>query len=484
MKLPDLIDLAARNLRNSRLRNGLTAAGIGVGIASLVAMLSLGVGLQELAGSRLSRSGLFNTVMVSEWRSVEQMRRDGQPSAEANSAVPLPDYDSPPVLDDTARQEILRLPGVMEAEPEIRFVGEIQQGDKALIAQLGGLPASAREDEAFDTLKGKFFSGPQAGEAIVRIEFAREWDAANPQSILGQEVVLRYAERESLAPANSESPADTDSSGANANSADDSANGSAFGGEESAEDSSYGFTVVRKEQALRVVGIVETQPYGGMRELSRARVFIPLGLAEKMNLLQSADLRGSVTTGGGRRTYSSLMTQVKSPARVGEVQDAVRRMGFRTFSILNASQSLRRFFAILDLFLAIFGSMALAVASLGIANTLVMAVLERRREIGIMKALGASDRDIKMLFFAEAGSLGLVGGLLGVAFGWAMSKGINLATEYYLRQRQLPPETVSSVPPWLVAVGIGFAIIVSLIAGLYPASRAAKLDPVQAIRYE
>jgi putative ABC transport system permease protein len=169
---------------------------------------------------------------------------------------------------------------------------------------------------------------------------------------------------------------------------------------------------------------------------------------------------------------------------VGDVQDAIRKMGFRTFSILNASQSLRRFFAILDLFLGIFGSMALAVASLGIVNTLVMAVLERRREIGIMKALGASDRDVKRLFFAEAGTLGLFGGIFGVVFGWAMSRGINFATEYYLRQRQLPPETVSSVPLWLVGAGIGFAIIVSFLAGLYPASRAAKLDPVQAIRYE
>jgi len=250
------------------------------------------------------------------------------------------------------------------------------------------------------------------------------------------------------------------------------------------EDADYGFTVVRREQPLRVVGIVETQPYGGMREVSRARVYIPLGLAEKLNILQSADLRGSVQTGGAHRTYSALMTQVSSPARVGEVQDAVRKMGFRTFSILDAAQSLRRFFAILDLFLGIFGSMALAVASLGIVNTLVMAVLERRREIGIMKALGASARDIKRLFFAEAGTLGLVGGIFGVGFGWAMSVAINFATEYYLRQRQLPPETVSSVPPWLVGAGIAFAIIVSLIAGLYPASRAAKLDPVQAIRYE
>src|SRR5689334_1448407 len=120
---PDLVELASRNLRNSRLRNGLTAAGIGVGIASLVAMLSLGVGLQELAGNRLSRSGLFNTVMVSEWRSVEQMRREGQQGGVRPDPASMPDVSqmgSPPVLDENARTAISRLQGVSEVEPEIR----------------------------------------------------------------------------------------------------------------------------------------------------------------------------------------------------------------------------------------------------------------------------------------------------------------------------------------------------------------------------
>jgi putative ABC transport system permease protein len=482
---PDLVELASRNLRNSRLRNGLTAAGIGVGIASLVAMLSLGVGLQELAENRLSRSGLFNTVMVSEWRSVEQMRREGQQSGAPTDRATMPDFTqvaAPPVLNDAAREAIRRLPGVAEVEPEIRFVAEIQQGEKSLIAQMGGLPASARADEAFDTLKGKFFSSETAAEAVVRIEFAREWDAANPQSVIGQDVLLRYAERENL---RADPAEEVSSHGQNApavdTSDDEEQSGSILSGDDT-DEANYGFTVVRKERPLRIVGLIQTQPYGGMREISRARVFIPLKLAEQLNVMQGSDLRGSLA--GAGRTYSSLMTSVDSPAHVGDVQDAVRKMGFRTFSILNASQSLRRFFAILDLFLGIFGSMALAVASLGIVNTLVMAVLERRREIGIMKALGASDGDVKRLFFAEAGTLGLFGGLFGVAFGWAMSRGINFATEYYLRQRQLPPETVSSVPPWLIGAGIVFAIVVSLLAGLYPASRAAKLDPVQAIRYE
>ena len=129
---------------------------------SLVAMLSIGVGLQDLAGNRLTRSGLFNTVMVSEWRSVDQMRREGQQPGGGNvrpDPASMPDVskmDAPPVLNDAARAAIAKLAGVSEVEPELRFTGEITQGEKSLIAQMGGLPASAHENEAFDNMRGKF----------------------------------------------------------------------------------------------------------------------------------------------------------------------------------------------------------------------------------------------------------------------------------------------------------------------------------------
>ena len=129
----------------------------------------------------------------------------------------------------------------------------------------------------------------------------------------------------------------------------------------------------------------------------------------------------------------------------------------------------------LDLFLGIFGSLALAVASIGIVNTLVMAILERRREIGIMKAIGASDGDVKELFFAEAGAMGVLGGIVGVALGWAIGHAINLGTNVYLKRQALTArENFWSVPWWLVAAAVAFAFIVSLLSGLYPAARAAQ----------
>jgi putative ABC transport system permease protein len=128
--------------------------------------------------------------------------------------------------------------------------------------------------------------------------------------------------------------------------------------------------------------------------------------------------------------------------------------------------------------------LALTVASIGIVNTLVMAILERRREIGIMKAVGASDADVRGLFFAEAGAMGLLGGAFGVTLGWIIGRVINFGTNIYLKRQGFSPEDVWSVPLWLIAVALIFAFIVSLLSGLYPASRAARLDPVQALRYE
>jgi len=438
MKLRDLTELAVRNLRESVLRNSLTTLGVAVGVASLVAMLSLGVGLQQLATSRLSKSGLFDTVFVTP-----KFNMRSGPQSQAGAA---PDGE-PRLLDETTRQELTKLPNVIEVFPQIRFPTEVRFDSKPYPTVVAGMPQSSRLSGSFDGMVGNFFSGESADEAILQIEFAKDL-SKDTNSLIGKTLAIRYAERQPLA------------------------------------DSSGGFSIIPKERQLKIIGIVETEPASGFGGFGNGRLLIPLGVAQSLRATQINDLRDAVRGGPAKPTYPSLTVRAKSTSDVDAIEAAVKKMGFGAFSLLDASKSLKIFFGVFDLILGLFASLALAVATLGIVNTLVMAILERRREIGVLKALGASDGDVKTLFFFEAGVMGFLGGIGGVLFGWLIGRGLNLATNIYLKRRDLPSIEVSSVPAWLVFVAITFAVVISLVAGFYPASRAAKLNPVEALRYE
>ncbi|MFZ1918362.1 MAG: FtsX-like permease family protein [Terriglobales bacterium] len=456
MKLYDVTDLAFRNLRESVFRNSLTTIGISVGVASLVAMLSLGIGLQQLASRRLEKSGLFDTVIATsrrDLRNFREQREEGPPPAES------------PSLDEPARKRIEQIPGVVEAYPDIRFVTDVRFDGKPHLTMVAGVPYSAKSNnDAFDGMQGSFFSSDAASEVILQKSFAEELLGMTPKPgtdntniaelakpLLGRGLTIRYAERTSSP---SSSPAGQ-SDGAT-------------------------YSVVSHEQTLKIVGLTDLDP-DSMRGTARARVFLPLKLAQDLHIMPSS-LRD--TSASAAPSYTSLSVRVANPNQVPAVEDAIKKMGFGAFSLVDATRSMRQFFAVLDGFLAIFGSLALAVASIGIVNTLVMAILERRREIGIMKAIGASDADVRGLFFAEAGAMGLVGGTVGVTLGWAIGRLINFGTNIYLERQHFPPAQIWSVPLWLVLGAIAFSIAVSLLSGLYPAGRAARLDPVQALRYE
>jgi len=468
VKAYDLFELAGRNLREAVLRNSLTTAGIGVGVASLVAMLSLGVGLQKLAARQLGRSGLFDSIVVTSRQDFRGSQRPREVENPGDSKA----------LDDGARKRFETIPNVVEVYPDVRAVGEFHFGStgqpaETHFAMVAGLSPSVRGDEAFDELQGSFFSGSDVPEVIVLSDFGRELlglppaprisdQKLSPQEvhrILGQEIVLRYAQRQGSGDGK---PLPV------------SADGSAPG--------AMTFSVVQKEQKLKIVGIINAEPYGGMRG-NRARVFLPIEFVESLNMMQQSDLRNMMRSVEGR-SYIALVVRVNKSRDVGKVEDFIKKEGFATFSILDASKGLTRFFTFLDLFLGIFGSLALAVASLGIVNTLVMATMERRREIGIMKAIGASDIDVKQIFFVEAGAMGLLGGALGVTVGWMIGRIINFGTNIYLQRQDIKPENFWYVPWWLVLSGLIFSVIMSLLSGHYPASRAAKLDPVEALRHD
>lgn len=459
MKTRDLMELASRNLREAVLRNSLTTMGIAVGVASLVAMVSLGAGLQRFAQNKLEGTGLFDRVYV--YARSNRPGRGGRGGRGDDGGSPIP-VSEMKFVTNTTRDQLKKLPNVVEVFPEVRFTSDLRYGDVGHVYAASSVSQAEKGTGPFDSLQGSFFSAPDAAEVIIHKELAQQIaDEAKiqPSTLIGQTVTLRYPRRERVP-----------NTGTSA--ADMAAN----------DEFEPGYRTIPSQAKVTIVGIVQNEQ-AGPGGLGGVRILLPLDFVEKLSPVQTSDLR-SMMQSPNEEVYASLTVKVNDPKNVTAIEDSVKGMGYAAFSLLDAAHSLQTFFRVLDTFLGIFGSLALAVASLGIINTLVMAILERRREIGVLKALGAADRDVKRLFFAEAGVMGLGGGLFGVFLGWAIGRIINVAANIWLVRQDVQPATIWWVPWWLVAFAIGFSILVSLAAALYPAARAAKLDPVQALRYE
>ncbi len=186
-----------------------------------------------------------------------------------------------------------------------------------------------------------------------------------------------------------------------------------------------------------------------------------------------------------RYGYDEAVIRAGDVAAAAEIVRALRSEGFRVQSLELILQQANRVFAVINVMLASVGGLALFVASLGIVNTMIMAIYERTREIGTLKAIGASRGDIRGIFMLEAGLIGLIGGALGILGGWLIGILLNYIINWYIARERLPIEGAFFVTPWWLALAaLGFAALVGIVAGLYPAARAARLDPLVALRYE
>ena len=131
------------------------------------------------------------------------------------------------------------------------------------------------------------------------------------------------------------------------------------------------------------------------------------------------------------------------------------------------------------------GGLALLVATLGVANTMMMAIYERTREIGVLKALGATSGEVRRMFTADAILLGIIGGFVGVIFGTLLGRLVDWLGHLYLESEGvIGIGQMSIVPPWLAIGALVFAGFIGVLGGLYPAARAARLDPVVALKHE
>jgi putative ABC transport system permease protein len=456
MNFRDIIGLALRNLRQAKLRTALTTLGVSIGIASLSGMVSLGVGLQDQLVGRVLQSGLFDSITVvspsllgAAGAAMAARGRGGLSAGTASAPAAR--------LDDAALQQFSAMENVREVYPNIRVPVQLALGEFSRLTAISGVPMSAKSEGTFQTISyGAFFANDSEPACMLGLNMAKEISAQDPGGLIGKTATFSYA---AVQPAKEEG------------------------------DPANPVQMVRRvELQCRIAGIVERDQAGIQIGIGvgagASPVMIPLKLAQTIDAEVITDLQPIVRNPSAKKTYASVTVKVKQAKSTQDVEDRIRRMGYTVFSISDALRGAKTAFIVFDIILSLIGSIALAVSSLGIVNTMVMSILERTREIGIMKAIGASDEQIRRIFLIEASVIGILGGIAGIVIGWIVGRGINLGANFYIQTQGGTPGTFFSLPLWLIAGAIAFSILVSLMAGSYPASRAARLDPIRALRHD
>ncbi len=486
MSFFDLLQLSVRNLREAKLRAFLTTMGVIVGVAMIVTMMSFGLGLQRNTIQRFKELDLFNEITVfgrslSSLATAGQNNPNGNQGERSREARGRPDKPPEKVLNDEALNEIAKIPGVASVEPSVFLSVYVRSNGRAelqsIVAALVPNPATRFKEFA----AGGMISAPDAREAVVDEEFARNFGYEKPADAIGKSIDL-------LAPPSKEKKEEEEEETPNF-----------FGiplDDEGAEKASSSDALVAR--SYRIVGVLQTEDESGERRfrglMPSAGIYISLPEARSWreeyrdNLSEVAlELaRGSGALGENETIgYGSAVVRVTDPVVLPEVRRRITELGFGSFSIMDQLEQLRLVFLIINSALGLLGGISLLVASFGIANTMIMSILERTREIGIMKAIGAEDREIKLIFFIEASVIGFTGGVVGCLVAWGIDAVANrLAYRFILKPQGASYVDFFALPPYLWLGAIVFAVLISIIAALYPAARAARIDPVRALRHD
>jgi len=181
---------------------------------------------------------------------------------------------------------------------------------------------------------------------------------------------------------------------------------------------------------------------------------------------------------------SSFRIKVDNENAVTEVRHRIESLGYNTSSVQDTVNQVNSLFSSITFLLGIMGFVALAVASLGMFNTFTISLLERTREIGLMKAMGMKSNEVRDLFMTESLVMGLGGGLLGLLIGLVLSTTLNLVVAAYASGKGVDISRVSTAPAEFIIVILGLSLFVGLVTGLYPAARSKKISALDALRYE
>ncbi len=463
MTASDLLRISLRNLWRTRLRSSLTVLGVIIGIGALISMVSFGSGMEKNVTDAFSSSDLFSKITVTPMRIDMERPMDALADTSANQQP----------LDDTLLLQIRKMAGVKSAFGEIQQPAKVGLRDHETTVNYTGIDMGLRS-EYDDLAAGTFFTSDTLPEAIITSGLLRrlhirlvdeddkdalkkdtsgKWTYVHANELIGDTLVLSTA---TLNPMN--------------------LMGAFLGvGEES--------PIAEQKTVLKIVGVRKLKQ---MAEpgLSGGDLLLPQGFALTIPALGFNSITDFLRKGNaGKDKFGSIQVLVERPAELSAVKKALEKKGLHVFALADELKEVRRAFIAVNAVLGVIGFIALLVAGLGIINTLLMSILERTREIGIMKAIGGSEGQIKRIFFGEAAVIGLAGALGGILLGWLVTLVAGAIINMKVKAMGEAPVDLFYFPWWLILGSIAFAVGISLLAGLYPAARAARIDPVEALRW-
>jgi len=442
MKPFDLIRLIFGNLNRRKARVALTAIGVVIGTAAVVILVSLAIGLQKNATDQLYGIGDLSQIQVSPGYGGEMVYY-GPGGGGGGGEGGL---EEPRLLTNDALRELRALPGVESVIPQEFFYSSMIMKFKRLEGGAGirGVGADDLTVLGLDASQGstELKRGSVVIGAMIASNFydprIRPGQEPPPPPELYDQQLLIIAQK-------------WDSQG----------------------------NELRKNLSLHVSGVLAQS--GSDADWT---IFMPLDQVKVLN-----EWSNGVKINYNKTGYNQVIVIIADPKDALTTADQITAMGFQAFTFQSFVQGINSFFSILQIIFGGVGAIALLVAAIGIANTMTMAILERTREIGLMKAVGATNRDVLAIFLGEAAGIGFLGGLGGVVIGWLASQAINILAISYLasqasQQGGLPPSVAVYTPLWLPMFALIFSTIIGMISGLYPALRAATMIPVMALKYE